>query len=382
MFLKKIELVNFRNYKYCFIEFPTNKTILVGKNAQGKSNLLEAVYYLATLTSNRASSDSELIFWGESLSKIKSLVKKSFSEVKLDVQINKQGRKILKVNDIKKSNYSSYLGNLVIVNFGVSDLLLLRGSPSDRRKWLDVSISQLYPAYSERLSKYNKIRTQRNNLLKDFKGNIYLSKQQEDSLSVWDEQIIIAGSNLVHLRQKYLKEIQPVADKKHKYISIGEENLLIKYNSTVTGEFNTQDDEVISPEKITEIYRDIILNKRKEEIIRAQTLVGPHRDDVLFFINNINAETYASQGQQRTVILSLKLAELDFIRNITGDNPVLLLDDVLAELDQTRQNFLLDSIQEDTQTIITTTDISNFEPVYLQGVTVYNVKQGEITKVG
>jgi DNA replication and repair protein RecF len=382
MFLKRLELVNFRNYKHSFVEFPTNKTILVGKNAQGKSNLLEAVYYLATLSSNRTSSDGELILWGEVSAKVKAIVEKSFSEVKLDVQINQQGRNVLKVNDIKKNNYSGYLGNLIIVNFGVSDLLLLRGSPSDRRKWIDISISQLYPAYSERLSKYNKIRIQRNNLLKDFKGNINLSKQQEDSLSVWDEQIVITGSNLIHLRQKYLKEIQPVADIKHKYISIGEENLLIKYSSTVTGEFNSQGDEVMSPEKIAEIYRDVIISKRKEELIRAQTVVGPHRDDILFFINNINAETYASQGQQRTVILSLKLAELDFVRNVTGENPVLLLDDVLAELDQTRQNFLLDSIKEDTQTIITTTDISNFEPVYLQGVTIYNVKQGEILNIG
>lgn len=382
MFLKAIELVNFRNYKHCFVEFPTNKTIFVGKNAQGKSNLLEAVYYLATLSSNRASHDSELVLWGESAAKIKARVEKSYSEIKLDIQINPPGRKILKVNDIKKTNYSAYLGNFIIVNFGVSDLLLLRGSPSDRRRWIDDSISQLYPAYSDRLSKYNKIRTQRNNLLKEFKGNLNLSKTQEDSLSVWDEQLVIAGSNLIHLRQKYLKEIQPVADIKHKYISIGEENLLIKYSSTVTGEFNSKDNEVLSPEKIAEIYSDTIQEKRKEEIIRAQTLIGPHRDDILFFINDINAETYASQGQQRTVILSLKLAELDFIRNITGENPVLLLDDVLAELDQTRQNFLLDAIKEDTQTIITTTDISNFDPVYLKGVTIYNVKQGEILKVG
>jgi len=382
MFLKKLELVNFRNYKHCFVEFPTNKTILVGKNAQGKSNLLEAVYYLAVLSSNRSSSDSELVLWGESSAKIKAITEKSFNEVKLDIQINSPGRKVLKVNNIKKSNYSSYLGNFIIVNFGVSDLLLLRGSPSDRRRWIDDSISQLYPAYSERLSKYNKIRTQRNNLLKDLKGNINLSKIQEDSLSVWDEQLLITGSNLIHLRQKYLKEIQPIADVKHKYISIGEENLLIKYSSTVTGEFNSRDDEVMSPEKIAEIYRDIIIEKRREEIIRAQTVVGPHRDDILFFINNINAETYASQGQQRTVILSLKLAELDFIHSVTGENPVLLLDDVLAELDQTRQNFLLDSIKEDTQTIITTTDISKFDPVYLKGVTIYNVKQGEILKIG
>ncbi|OGH99405.1 MAG: hypothetical protein A2104_02330 [Candidatus Melainabacteria bacterium GWF2_32_7] len=380
MFLKKLDLLNFRNYKTCSIDFPTNKTIFVGKNAQGKTNILESIYYLATLSSYKATSDSELIYWGEKSTKIKAEIERFDTQVSLDIFINPPGNKILKVNGLKKTKYSQFLGNLLVVNFGIADLLLLRGTPSDRRKWVNDAISQLYPVYIERLAKYNKIRLQRNNLLKEFKGNIHLTKSQSDSLSVWDDQIIVAGSNLIHLRQKYLKEINKIAYKKHKHISIGEENLLIKYNSTITGDFDTEVNEVMPADKIAGVYSDIIQEKRSEEIIRGQTVIGPHRDDISFLINNIDAKSYASQGQQRTIVLALKLAELDFIKDIVGENPILLLDDVLAELDHTRQNFLLDSIKEDIQTIITTVDISNFEPPYLEGVTIYKVEAGSIKK--
>ena len=380
MFLKKLNLTNYRNYKTCNIEFPTKKTIFVGKNAQGKTNILESIYYLATLSSYRSSSDSELIHWGESNTQIKAEIERFETQVTLDIFINPPNNKVLKVNGLKKTKSSQFLSNLLVVNFGIDDLLLLRGTPSDRRKWINDAISQLYPVYNERLAKYNKIRLQRNNLLKEFKGNIYLTQTQIDSLSVWNDQIIVAGSNLIHLRQKYLKEISKFAHKKHKHISIGEEKLSIKYNSTVTGDFDVENEEVITSDKIAMIYSDIIQEKRNEEIIRGQTVIGPHRDDISFFINNVDAKSFASQGQQRTIVLALKLAELDFIKNIVGENPVLLLDDVLAELDPARQNFLLDSIKEDIQTIITTVDISNFEPPYLEGVTIYHVESGSIKK--
>ncbi|MCK7521088.1 MAG: DNA replication/repair protein RecF [Ignavibacteriales bacterium] len=353
--------------------------MLVGKNAQGKTNLLESIYYLATLSSYRASHDSELVKMGESSAKIKAELIKYETDITLDVFINPPNHKILKVNGLKKSKYSQFIGNLLVVNFGINDLLLLRGTPSDRRKWLDEAISQIYPVYMDRLSKYNKIRTQKNNLLKEFKGNHNPSQYQLDMLSVWDDQIIIAGSNIIHLRQKYLKEIQKKAILKHKHISVGQENLVLEYNSTVSDNFNAYNDEVIPPDKITEIYADKIKQKQKEEIIRGQTLIGPHRDDISFYINDIDSKSYASQGQQRTIVLSLKLAELDFISEVTGETPLLLLDDVLAELDNARQNFLLDSIKDDIQTIITTVDISNFEPPYLEGVTIYNVESGKIS---
>lgn len=378
MFLKHIELKNYRNYGSCSIEFATPKTILVGKNAQGKTNLLESVYYMSTLSSYRSSPDAELIKWGNDYAFLKAEVIKNDTDIDLSVLINPPKNKVLKVNGLKKSKYSQFLGNLLSVSFGVNDLLILRGSPQDRRHWLDLAISQLYPAYRDRLLKYNKIRTQRNNTLKDFKGNINLASYQEDLISVWDEQLVVTGSNVIHLRIKYLKEIQRIANEKHSSIAKGE-NLVINYNSAVTGQFDCEKDETIPVEKIADNFKRLLAEKRNEEIIRAQTVAGPHRDDICFFINGINAESFASQGQQRTVVLSLKLAELEFIRRIVNENPILLLDDVLAELDTTRQNYLLDTISEETQTIITTVDLSGFSKDYLNDVMVYNVEAGTVS---
>lgn len=378
MFLKHLDLNNYRNYEHCSIDFPTGKTILVGKNAQGKTNLLESIYYLSTLSSYRSSPDSEIIKWGNDLAFIKADVIKNETDITLNVCINPPKNKVLKVNGLKKSKYSQFLGNLITVSFGVNDLLILRGSPSDRRHWLDNAIGQLYPSYKDRLLKYNKIRTQRNNFLKELKGNINLSQYHFDMLSVWDDQIIVAGSNLIHLRHKYLKEIQKIASLKHSSIA-KDEKLNIKYSSSVTGEFDCENNDLIPVDFIAGKYREVLDQKRNEEIIRSQSVAGPHRDDILFYINNINAESFASQGQQRTVVLSLKLAELDFINRIVGENPVLLLDDVLAELDNTRQNYLLETIKTDIQTIITTVDVSAFNSVYLNDVKIYNINSGNIS---
>jgi len=378
IFLKKLKIINFRNYDSCEIDFTGKKIILLGKNAQGKTNLLESIYYLSTLSSFRANNDSDVIKWGNDSAFLSAELIKNDTDIELSVFINPPKQKLVKVNGLKKTAYSQYLGHLVVVNFGVSDLLLLRGTPSDRRRWLDDAIGQIYPAYKDRLIKYNKIRAQRNNLLKEFKGNFHLNKIQQDTLFVFDEQISISGSNIIHLRQKYLKEVQNIANLKHKNISLEEEDLVLEYNSTISGNFNTREDEIITPENILELYKETFKEKINEEIARAQTVIGPHRDDISFYINKIEAKNFASQGQQRTIVLALKLSELDFLENIIGESPVLLLDDVLAELDKTRQNYLLNSIKKETQTIITTTDISGFNEKFLEEVVVYNIESGKI----
>ncbi len=378
MFLKKLKLINFRNYDSCEINFSGNKIIFVGKNAQGKTNLLESIYYLATLSSFKASHDSEVIKWGNNNAYLKAELIKYDTDVQLDILINPPKTKIVKVNGLKKASYSQYLGHLLVVNFGISDLLLLRGTPSDRRRWLNDAISQIYLAYRDRLNKYNKIKTQRNNFLKDFKGNINLSSSQEELLSVWDEQISVTGSNIIHLRHKYLKEIQEIANLKHKNISLEQEDLVLEYNSTVAGNFNARNDEILSPEIILKKYQQKIKEKRNEEIIRAQTVEGPHRDDVSFYINNTDAKAFASQGQQRTIVLAIKLSEIDFIEKIAGESPILLLDDVLAELDKTRQNYLLNAIKPETQTIISTTDTSGFDEKFLEDMEVFHIESGKV----
>ncbi len=380
MFLKELHLNNFRNYSECKLNFSKNKTIFVGKNAQGKTNLLESIYYLATLSSIRASNDNELILKGYDVAKIAGVINKNDTDIKLDVILNPPKKKIIKVNALKKTKYSQFVGNLAIVNFCINDLLLLRGNPSDRRKWIDDAIGQLYPAYKDRLLKYNKIRVQRSNLIKEYKGKISLADYQQDFLSVWNYQFIISGSNLVHLRQKFLKEIQTRAMEKHKHISYGDELLCIKYNSSVAGDFNCLEDDVQPPKLIAEQFEHSIQKKQKKELTRGQTLIGPHRDDISFFVNDLDARLYASQGQQRTIVLALKLAELDFVENIIHDNPLLLLDDVLAELDKFRQQYLLDSIKENTQTIITTVDVEKFDSDYLQDVDIYTVEAGAVRR--
>jgi DNA replication and repair protein RecF len=374
MFLQKLELNNFRNYKEFSLDFNEKKTLFIGQNAHGKTNILEAIYYLSILKSQRTQKDSELIQWEQEFCRVKAEVLKNDIEIDVEVLINPPNKKTIKLNGIKKSKAKDFLGNLVAVNFCVDDLMLLRGAPVDRRSWIDTCISIIYPSYQERLQKYNKIRSHRNNLLKTLK----IQNNLEESLSVWDEQLIISGSNIIYLRLKYLNEIKDVVQEKYNIIA-PEEKLSLSYSSTALGEV---DDFVkFSIDEIAEKFKQKMQEHRQQELIRAKTLIGPHRDDVEFFINKKNALNFASQGQQRTIVLSLKLAEIDIIRQKINDTPILLLDDVLAELDKARQNFLLKSIEEDIQTIITSTDTGGFEAEFLNDVKIYHVKKGEIFEI-
>ncbi len=380
MFIKSIELKNFRNYKDLSLEFSSDKILLIGKNAQGKTNLLEAFYYLSCLNSARAKNDNELILWGNDFSGLKASVTRclhpseSDLEKELQVLINPPKRKELKINGVKKTKSSEFCSNLCLVSFSVNDLLLLRGVPDDRRSWLDMAISQIYPAYPDRIAKYNKIRIQKNNYLKEIKGNM---NADMSLLEVWNSQLVVAGSNIIFLRLKFLKELQKVAMAKHLQIA-SSEILTTFYNSTVIGDVDFGLESGFSVEEIAAAYEAKLKERHLEEIIRAQSLVGPHRDDVSFFINGIEAKKFASQGQQRTIVLSLKLAELELIKEKIQDTPVLLLDDVLAELDNLRQNFLLSAIGENTQTIITSVDTLHFDEEYLKDVEIFKISEGEI----
>ena len=374
MFVKSVELKNFRNYEDLSLEFSRNKILLIGKNAQGKTNLLESLYYLSCLGSPRAKSDSELILWGKDFAKLKAIVLKDDMKKELDVLINPPKRKELKINQVKKNKSAEFCTNLSVVSFSVNDLLLLRGVPDDRRSWLDMAISQIYPAYSDRVSKYNKIRIQKNNHLKEIKGNITADTSLMD---VFNSQLAVSGSNIIFLRLKFLKELQKIAMEKHLQIAENE-TLTTVYNSTVVDDvdFCLQND--FSTEEIAQKFAQKLEERKLEEIIRAQSLVGPHRDDVSFFINGIEAKKFASQGQQRTVVLSLKLAELELIKEKIDDTPVLLLDDVLAELDNIRQNYLLNAIGSNIQTIITSVDTLHFDEEYLKDVEIFKISDGKL----
>ena len=293
-------------------------------------------------------------------------------EKELEILINPPKRKEYKVNGVKKNKAADFCINFAVVSFSVNDLLLLRGVPDDRRDWLDMAISQIYPAYLDRCSKYNKIRVQKNNHLKEIKGNI---NADTTLLDVFNSQLCAAGSNIIFVRLKFLKEIQKLAMGKH--LQIAENELLtLLYNSTVTGDIDFSTENTLTVEEISQQFEKKLNERKLEEIIRAQSLVGPHRDDVSFSINGIEAKKFASQGQQRTIVLSLKLAELELVKEKINDCPVLLLDDVLAELDNIRQNYLLQAIGDKTQTIITSVDTLHFDDEYLKDVEIFKISDG------
>lgn len=361
-----LKLKNYRNCKEIELDLNAQKILIIGKNAQGKTNILESIYFLSSLKSPRTINNLELINFDENNVEICANIKKN-TEIELDFSYNKEKKREIKTNRLK-TKPKEFKSVFKTVLFSSQDLLLLRGTPQDRRDWLDSAISQIYPAYDDRLTKYNKIRIQKNNFLKEY-------SQNDTLFEVYNEQLTILGSNIIYLRKKFLKEIEKIAQEKHFTISTtnkGNEKLTIKYENNFLKE---NDFEI---EEISIRFRQKLEERKKEEIQRGQSLVGPHRDDIIFYINNQESTKFASQGQQRTIVLSLKLAELDIITQKTGEPPVLLLDDVLAELDDVRQNYLLKTINESTQTIITSVDTLLFDAKFLEDVKVYNIENGKI----
>jgi len=362
MKLKKLYLKNYRNYEDFEYSFSSNKTLIIGKNAQGKTNILESIYYLCALDSNRIKKDSELITFNKDLTQIKAEIIKNEIDLDLEVILNPPKNKILKVNGLKKNKSADFLRVLSSVNFSSSDLMLLRGEPQNRRKWLDMAIFQVYPLYIEKLQKFNKIRLQKANYLSQYQLNY-------DMLDVFNEQLSIASANVIYLRQKYLMELENIAKIKHEKIA-QDENLSIKYQ-TITDEF-------LPVQELNELISLKLSEVKDEEIKKAQCIIGAHRDDIDFYINEIDAKKFASQGQQRTIVLALKLAELQIIKDKINETPLLLLDDVLAELDNIRQNYLLEAIDENIQMIITSVDTLAFDEKFLKNVDIIKISNGKI----
>lgn len=366
MRIRELKLKDYRNCNDLQADFSYPKILIIGKNAQGKTNILESIYFLSTLKSPRTSNNIELINFGSGKVEIEAEITKSETDITLGYLYTYEKKRELKVNGVKTTpkNFKSVLRTVL---FSTSDLLLLRGNPSDRRDWLDRAISQVYPAYDDRLSKYDKIRIQKNNFLKDA---LKTGTLNDTLLDVLNEQLVVTGSNIIYLRKKFLKEIEKIATEKHRTISENEE-LKIDYDcGFLSGECEV--------EEIASAFQNSLIERRMEEYSRGQACIGPHRDDVMFYINGNEAVKFASQGQQRTIVLALKLSELDIITEKTGDEPVLLLDDVLAELDDIRQNYLLKSINPQTQTVITSVDTILFEEEFLKDVKIYKIENGGI----
>ncbi|MBR1424220.1 DNA replication/repair protein RecF [bacterium] len=370
MRLRNLVLKNYRNCSNLELDFTGAKMLIIGKNAQGKTNILESIYFLSALKSPRTANAQELIKFDTDFFKLDSKIIKSETDIDLSYTYNTDKKREMKINGVK-SSIKDFRSILKTVLFSTSDLLLLRGSPQDRRDWLDRAIAQIYPAYDDRLSKYEKIRVQKNNFLKTCAKTGIIN---DNLLDVYNEQLSVAGSNIIYIRKKYIQEIEKKSKLKHRTIS-ETEDLSIKYNCSFLGINNELED----IEQIQFNFKSELDSRRNEEFRRCQACIGPHRDDIVFYINNQEATKFASQGQQRTIVLALKLSELDMITDKTGDEPILLLDDVLAELDDIRQNYLLKSISPNTQTIITSVDTILFEDEFLKDVQICKIENGTLS---
>lgn len=370
MYLKSIHLRQFRNYKEQQVDFTAAKTILVGNNAQGKSNLLEAVELLATLRSHRMGRDRDLIQDGEVASQINATLQRQTGISDLTLTLRRNGRRSVALNSENLRRQMDFLGVLNAVQFSSLDLELVRGGPENRRNWLDTLLIQLEPIYAHILQQYNQVLRQRNAFLKQNQDSALST--QDSELALWDAQLATTGTRVIRRRSRALQRLAPIAQAWHASISGSTEILQINYVPSVALEQN-------HPEQIQQAFLEKIQLRAVAELRQGTTLVGPHRDEVELTINQTPARQYGSQGQQRTLVLALKLAELQLIEEVVGEPPLLLLDDVLAELDPSRQNQLLDTIQDRFQTLITTTHLGSFDSQWLNSSQILFVKAGEIS---
>ena len=357
MLIKSIELKNFRNYEDLRISFTEGTNILFGDNAQGKTNVLESAYVSGTTKSHKGSKDKEMIQFGKEESHIRTFVVKNEQEYQIDIHLKKNRSKGIAVNRIPIKKASSLFGILNIVFFSPEDLNIIKNGPSQRRRFLDLELCQLDKIYLSDLTNYNKILNQRNKLLKD----LNFRRDLIDTLSVWDMQLMEYGKRIIRRRSAFIEELRKLVFEIHKNISGNREELILTYE----------------PDVDAAQFESVLAAAREKDMKYCQTSVGPHRDDLLFQIGDADIRKFGSQGQQRTSALSLKLSEIELVKNIIHDTPVLLLDDVLSELDSSRQNYLLASIH-DIQTIITCTGLDEFVKNRFQIDRVFEVKSGHV----
>ena len=369
MYLQSLELRHFRNYQEQKVEFTAPKTILVGNNAQGKSNLLESVELLATLRSHRLGKDRDFIQEGAEIAQVSAILERITGVNDLTLHLRRNGRRSVAINGEKVRRQMDFLGILNAVEFSSLDLELVRGSPAIRRTWLDTLLVQLEPVYAHILHQYNQVLRQRNAFLKTSQQTGI--KNHDSELAIWDAQLVTTGTKVMRRRNRAIQRLAPIATDWHSSISGKTEKLEINYMPNVP---------ILIDEELPQFFLDRVQQHSPIELHRGTTLVGPHRDEIELIVNGTPARQYASQGQQRTLVLALKLAELQLIEEVVNDTPLLLLDDVLAELDLSRQNQLLDAIQDRFQTLITTTHLGAFDAQWLNSSQILFVKSGTVSK--
>ncbi|MEK5272369.1 DNA replication/repair protein RecF [Aeribacillus sp. FSL K6-8394] len=368
MYLKEFSLKNYRNYESLHVQFENKVNVIIGENAQGKTNMMEGIYVLAMAKSHRTSNDKELIQWEKEYAKIEGRIEKQNRFSTVELIISNKGKKA-KLNHLEQKKLSEYVGHVNVIMFAPEDLNLVKGSPQIRRRFINMEIGQVSPVYLHQLNKYQKIIQQRNHYLK-----LLQTRKQTDEkmLDVLTLQLCETASNIIKKRYLFVKQLEKWAQPIHSSISRGMEELRIQYKPSV----DVSEEAELS--KIVEVYYDRFAKIREKEIERGTTLAGPHRDDLIFYVNGRDVQTFGSQGQQRTTALSLKLAEIDLIHEEIGDYPVLLLDDVLSELDDFRQSHLLNAIQGKVQTFVTTTSVDGIDHKTLKEAAIYRVSSGQL----
>ena len=357
MIVTKIELSNFRNYDSLSLELDDKTNILYGKNAQGKTNVLEAIYLCSTTKSHRSSKDAELIKFENNEGHIKLFINKKGREYRIDIHLRKNKSKGIAINGIPIKKASELFGIFNVIFFSPEDLDIIKNGPAERRRFVDMELCQLDKVYLHHLTGYNRIVAQRNKLLKD----LSFRPELRDTLDVWDMQMADYGKKIIEKREEFVEELNELAKGLHKGLTGGLEELEILYEPSVTAaEFEQK-----------------LAQNRDRDLRMKLTSVGPHRDDFCVKVNGIDIRKYGSQGQQRTAALSLKLSEIYLVKKKIKDTPVLLLDDVLSELDSNRQTYLLESIH-DIQTLITCTGLDDFVSHQFEINRVFQVIKGHV----
>ena len=357
MFIKSIELADYRNYESLTMQFDKGTNILYGDNAQGKTNILEAIFVAATTKSHRGSKDREIIRFDKEEAHIRTYLEKDDVETRVDMHLRRNKSKGIAIDGQKIRKAADLLGLCNVVFFSPEDLGIIKNGPSERRRFVDMELCQLDSLYLYNLNHYNKIIDQRNRLLKD----MYMNPDLKETLGIWDMQLVSFGNKIIERRRLFAEQLNEIINGIHNKLSGGKENLIIQYE----------------PDVETEDFEKRLKSSHDRDIKAKMTSVGPHRDDFSFLIGDIDIRKYGSQGQQRTAALSLKLSEIELVKKIAKDTPVLLLDDVLSELDSNRQNYLLNSIG-DIQTIITCTGLEEFVNNRFEINRVYKVSEGTV----
>lgn len=364
MHIKSIQLLGFRNYFEAKLDFEKSKLIIIGKNAQGKSNLLETIQILSHIKSRRAGRDAELVNFDFKEAAVHARVLDAQNEEKeIALLIRKSGRRTLKINEVKKKP-EELAHNIYSVSFMVDDLEIINGAPADRRKWLDSVLLQLDREYKTDYAKFENILSQRNSYIKELnEKNIFhpsqLSQSQQDQFMIWDEMYIKAANKITEKRIEFTDLMNPLAKKSYFDISKVSKELSLNY-------------------KGSRLDLEALEESRAKDFARSYTNLGPQRDDIDFLLDEKLAKAYASQGERRTTTLAIKLAELELLKNQYGEYPILLLDDVLAELDESRQDYLLDAINQDTQVIITTTHLGSHLEKWSDNAQIVEIDDGRI----